>query len=69
MKTLQEMDDFCPICGKKAISFCRCFRRDSYCPNNHWWHTCTVHKVKVIGKSDHLLSTMTCTCINKEREN
>lgn len=52
----------CPICNELAFSICKCFRHDSECKNGHTWHTCTIHKVKVLGKSDHSIPTMTCTC-------
>lgn len=56
------MNDICPICGNPAIAWCKCFRRDMYCKCGHQWHICTIHKTIVLGKSDHSLPTMTCTC-------
>lgn len=55
-------DNTCPICGEDAVRTCKCFRKDSTCKNGHDWHTCTIHKIKVIGRSDHSLPTFTCTC-------
>jgi hypothetical protein len=52
----------CPICGEEKVASCRCPRCDSACKNGHSWHTCVVHGVTVIGKSDHALPTWTCTC-------
>jgi hypothetical protein len=52
----------CPECGEPARITCRCPRRDSSCTNDHWWHTCTVHRKIVRGKSDHGTDTFSCTC-------
>lgn len=52
----------CPECGEEAETTCRCPRRDSVCKNGHEWHTCFVHKVIVVGQSDHRKSITSCTC-------
>ena len=52
----------CPICDAEITARCKCPRSDSFCPNGHQWHTCTVHKVYVEGHSDHSTDTFTCTC-------
>ena len=56
------MKNKCPVCNEKVECACTCIRADSECKNGHQWHTCTVHKVKVLGFSDHTLSTKICTC-------
>lgn len=57
-------DNNCPVCQEKAVSNCRCQRRDSECAQGHHWHFCVTHHVKVIGRSDHSKPAQ-CTCGNK----
>lgn len=59
--------NLCPVCSEPAVSNCRCPRRDSTCKNQHSWHTCTIHKCTVIGKSDHSKPINICTC-GKEKK-
>ena len=35
--------DFCPVCGERFKSQCRCMRGDRVCSNGHRWHLCPVH--------------------------
>ena len=53
---------FCPICGEKYNSQCRCFKTDRTCPNGHHWHFCVACKKMVIGKCDHGKATNACNC-------
>lgn len=62
VKPVDEVGNICPVCGKEAKLTCKCFRQDSVCEDGHEWHTCTIHHVKVLGKSDHSTNTMSCTC-------
>ena len=55
-------NNLCPICGEKPMGNCKCPRRDSYCSNGHWWHTCVVHNIVILGASDHSMPTNICTC-------
>jgi hypothetical protein len=43
----------CTICGENRILQCKCPRSDSECKNNHQWHHCTTHMIRVESKSDH----------------
>ena len=64
---MNNNENLCHVCKEVAIITCRCFRADSTCKNSHDWHTCVKHNKKVLGHSDHSISTNTCTCIDHNR--
>jgi len=52
----------CPLCRGKASQTCMCPRLGSGCNMSHEWHTCVVHKIKVLGSCDHSIPHDVCTC-------
>jgi len=52
----------CPVCHEPAVVTCRCPLSDSKCKNGHEWHWCPVHRVVVMGASDHTGDTFRCRC-------
>lgn len=59
---MPSLYDICPQCGRDAITYCRCPRRDRTCLNLHHWHLCPVHRTVVRGPADHGGKMSTCTC-------
>jgi hypothetical protein len=58
------MSERCPICNGVAVKRCRCPRSDAACMLGHKWHTCTVHRVAVLGHSGHDKDFGECTCVD-----
>lgn len=46
----------CPICREPYETQCRCFLQDRMCRNGHFWHSCGVCGIVVLGESDHSVS-------------
>lgn len=57
------MTECCPVCSAQVDSQCRCHRHDAICINGHEWHTCSFHKLTVLGPSDHTVAYGKCTCL------
>ena len=45
--------EYCPQCGKKWNSQCKCMIGEYFCPNGHIWFRCPKHRTIVIGAPDH----------------
>jgi hypothetical protein len=56
------VENNCPICNEPSICSCRCPCNESECKNGHTWHICVKHDKQVLGRRDHTLDLMTCTC-------
>ena len=52
----------CPVCGKPAVSRCRCIIGDFTCANGHEWHRCPMHKKDVVGSAHGSKFFGGCTC-------
>jgi hypothetical protein len=52
----------CPICNERYVAQCKCPLGERSCVNSHYWYTCLVHNIVVIGKSNHNISTTDCHC-------
>ena len=67
IKMMEEAGDpandprICPVCGERAKWSARCPQLDSGCDNDHEWHTCVEHQVKVMGPSGPVKKGW-CTC-------
>ncbi len=61
------MNSYCEYCIECEEKFKSLHEYGDYeCKNNHFWHICSIHKVRVIGIREISLNYNTCTCISKQ---
>lgn len=47
----------CPTCSREYTVRCRCPLGDMRCANGHHWYHCPECGKRIVGESDHSLST------------
>jgi hypothetical protein len=54
----------CTECSKKATMYCKCMKAGRECENNHQWHTCRVHNMRMPGTGH---GSETCNCVTERK--
>lgn len=59
-----KMYNICPECGLESPNtlWCRCTLDGRTCPNDHNWHRCHAHGIRVFGSNGHKGAIDGCTC-------